>query len=400
MNNGLKFYCSLLLLVILNIEAACSKSDDGSALVPGALPVLTAQDLSVPRGITDSFMRFYVSLSKSSSMNVSAKYRVVDGTATAPKDFVATSGTVTFSAGQTSTYFDVIIKGDSLRQANTEFTINFTDSKNCTLSNSSVKGTIINTDGTSLATDNAGYTTPLTYTGYTLTWSDEFSTPTVDKSAWNFESGGNGWGNNELENYTGRLQNVFQSNGNLIIEARNEAYNGNNYTSARLTTQNKKAFKFGRIDIRAKLPVTQGMWPALWMLGSNISTLGWPTCGEIDIMELVGSDPKKVLGTAHYTNAGGVHDSKGGSQNLASGDFSQKFHVFSIIWKQDAIEWLIDDQPFYTMTEAMAGTSNYPFNNDFFLLLNVAVGGNWPGPPNGTTNFPQRMFVDYVRVFQ
>jgi beta-glucanase (GH16 family) len=167
-----------------------------------------------------------------------------------------------------------------------------------------------------------------------------------------------------------------------------------------MTTQNKKQFKFGRIDIRAKLPVGKGIWPALWMLGANISTVGWPSCGEIDIMELVGTFPSRVTGTMHWKGVGGDRQLKGANYNLSSGNFSQQFHVFSIVWSTNSIKWYVDDQLFLSNSISDVGAANYPFNADQFLLFNVAVGGDWPGSPDGTTTFPQRMFVDYVRVFQ
>jgi beta-glucanase (GH16 family) len=274
--------------------------------------------------------------------------------------------------------------------------------KFCTINTLSAKGIIATEDGTFLTTDNKGYINPLTYSGYTLVWSDEFSGNSLDLSFWNQETGtgGGGWGNNELETYTNSLNNTFVSNGNLIIEARNEKINTSNYTSGRMTTQNKKSFKFGRIDIRAKLPVGKGIWPALWMLGTNIPSAGWPACGEIDIMELIGKTPSTVYGTLHWSNTDGSHNSKGANYALSTGDFSQQFHVYSIIWKQNNIQWYIDDQKYLEVSTADFGTANYPFNADQFFIFNVAVGGNWPGSPDPSTEFPQRMFVDYVRVFQ
>ncbi len=296
------------------------------------------------------------------------------------------------------------LKGEptNLRQANLQFTVQLSNPKLCTITTATPKGIILTEDGTYLPTDNTGYTTPLTYPGYTLAWSDEFSGTNLDQSVWNQEigNGSGGWGNNELEYYTNSLKNTFLSNGNLIIEARKESMLGLNYSSGRMTTQNKKVLKFGRIDIRAKLPVAKGMWPALWMLGSNITTAGWPACGEMDIMELVGTYPGRISGTMHWKNAGGNHASKGADFNLSSGDYSQQFHVFSMVWVQDLIKCYVDDQLYLTVTLADVGAANYPFNADQFFIFNVAVGGNWPGSPDGTTAFPQRMFVDYVRVFQ
>ena len=385
---------------------SCGKSDDSGTDTPDpvTLPEVTMLDMSQPQTTANATMQFYANISKTSADPVSFDYLLTDGTATALKDFVASSGTITIPAGKTQAIIDVQLKGDptNLRQSNLQFAVKLTNPKNCTIKTQSATGTIITEDGTYLPIDNTGYSTPLTYSGYNLAWSDEFSASALNASDWNQEigNGSGGWGNNELEYYTSNLKNSFLSDGKLIIEARKENAGGFNYTSARLTTQTKKSFKFGRIDIRAKLPVDKGIWPALWMLGNTISSAGWPACGEIDIMELIGTYPSRVTGTAHWKNASGAHASKGADYNLPSGNFSQQFHVFSLIWKKDQMQWLIDDQLYCTVNATDVGATNYPFNAEQFFIFNVAVGGNWPGSPDSSTAFPQRMFVDYVRIFQ
>lgn len=245
------------------------------------------------------------------------------------------------------------------------------------------------------APNNAGYSTPNQYTGYTLIWSDEFSGGAIDENNWSFEIGNNnGWGNNELENYTNSANNAFVSDGNLIIEARAEAIGGYNFSSARMITKGKKSFKYGRIDIRAKLPQGKGIWPALWMLGNNIDAIGWPTCGEIDMMELLGHEPNKIYGTLHW---GPTHQSYGTNKILSSGTFADSFHVYTMKWSQSSIELLLDDVSYFLM-DTTNGT--FPFNQNFFFIFNIAVGGDWPGSPDSSTSLPQRMVVDYVRVFQ
>lgn len=235
--------------------------------------------------------------------------------------------------------------------------------------------------------------------GYRLIWSDEFNGATIDPSNWGFDIGGSGWGNNELQYYTNRPENAFLSNGNLVIEARKESYEGRNYTSARLLTKGKRDFLFGRIDIRAKLPKGQGIWPALWSLGKNIDQVGWPACGEMDILELLGHEPNKMYSTVHWAPPGGGATNLPANYVLPSGDFTQDFHLFSMVWERDIIKFYVDDILITTVTRANI-TGNYPFNDPFFLIFNVAVGGFWPGNPDATTTFPQRMYVDYVRVFQ
>ena len=192
----------------------------------------------------------------------------------------------------------------------------------------------------------------------------------------------------------------------LVIRAQEEEYGGNPYTSSRLKTQGKQNFLYGRIDIRARLPEGQGMWPALWMLGSNFSEVSWPKSGEIDIMEMVGGSNREytVHGTAHWNNGGINADYSpayyGGSKTKTDGKtLADQFHVFSIVWTRDSIIWYLDDVQYHIM--ALNNSADLaPFRKEFFFIFNIAVGGNWPGYPDSTTVFPQRMVVDYVRVFQ
>ncbi|MEN9698937.1 MAG: hypothetical protein RLZZ301_135 [Bacteroidota bacterium] len=245
----------------------------------------------------------------------------------------------------------------------------------------------------------AGYMTPLSYPNYTLVWHDEFN-GTALSSDWSHDTGtgAGGWGNNELQYY--RPENTKVSDGLLQITAKSEVFNSQNYTSSRIKTQGIKSWKYGRIDVRAALPGGQGLWPAIWMLGDNISSQGWPACGEIDIMELIGgagANDRTVYGTAHWDNAG-THAQFGGNKALPSGTFGDEFHVFSIVWDANSIHWLCDDVQFHVLDTSPAELAE--FREKFFVILNVAVGGNWPGSPDANTFFPQTMFVDYVRVFQ
>lgn len=232
-----------------------------------------------------------------------------------------------------------------------------------------------------------------------LVWSDEFDGTTLNTTNWTKETGGDGWGNNELEYYTNRDVNAFVSDGVLTIKALKESYGGKNYTSARLITKGKRFFKYGKIEARLKLPYGQGIWPAFWTLGQSISTVGWPACGEIDIMEMIGGGANRdnrVYGTAHWDNNG--HQSYGLNYTLPSGNFSDDYHIFSIIWDANKIEWYCDNNKYCTVSL----TPSYidELKADQFIILNLAVGGNWPGNPNSTTVFPQTMLVDYVRVYK
>jgi hypothetical protein len=387
----------LRLFVITAVVFGCGKKDSDIAV-----PTITATitDVSQDRALNSSVFHFSVSLSKPAASTVTLHYTTVAGTALENKDFIPVSGTITLAVSEQQKSIDVTITGDSLRKADQVFNVQLDNPQNCTIERNKAIGTIINKNGLYFPVDNTGYTTPLSYPGYTLAWADEFSTGTVNPNSWTFETGNNnGWGNNELQNYTDRSQNVFVSQGNLILEARAESYNGSNYTSTRMITKNKKLVKFGRIDIRAKMPFGKGLWPALWMLGNNIDQVGWPACGEIDIVELLGHEPNKIYGTMHYGSSTASHASFGTTYSLSTGSFDQQFHVYSLIWVQNSIKVLVDDTQ-YVNFNATNGSGNYPFNNDFFFIFNIAVGGNFPGAPDNTTSFPQRMIVDYVRVFQ
>jgi beta-glucanase (GH16 family) len=244
-----------------------------------------------------------------------------------------------------------------------------------------------------------GYTTPETYAGYKLVWKDDFDGNSLS-SDWKHETGTgtNGWGNNELQYY--RPENTSVENGMLIITAKKENFSGQQYTSSRIVTQGKRSFQYGRIDIRAVMPEGQGLWSALWMLGDNITTVSWPRCGEIDIMEMIGGQPtndRTTHGTAHW-DSNGTHASYGKSLMSAGGKLSEQFNVYSIVWDEKSIRWYLNDQQ-YNIIDTSPSDLN-EFREKFFLIFNVAVGGNWPGAPDGTSKFPQRMAVDYIRVFQ
>jgi len=244
-----------------------------------------------------------------------------------------------------------------------------------------------------------GYRTPESYPGMNLDWRDEFNASQLSNDwVFNIGNGTDGWGNNELQYY--RRENVSLDGQYLAITAKKENYNGSSYTSSRIKTEGRRSFKYGRIDIRAKTPKGQGIWPALWMLGANFQTVSWPYCGEIDIMELVGGGAGKdntVHGTLHFDNQGD-YASFTKDYSLSSGIFADRFHVFSLVWDESSITWLVDDKEFHK--QDITHPSMSEFHEEFFLIFNVAVGGRWPGSPDASTAFPQRMLVDYVRVFQ
>lgn len=233
-------------------------------------------------------------------------------------------------------------------------------------------------------------------TNWNLVWSDEFNGSSLNTANWTAEigTGSGGWGNNELQYYTSRPQNLQVTGGNLVITAQKESYGGMNYTSARIKTQGLKSFTFGKIEARIKLPSGQGLWPAFWMLGSNITSVGWPASGEIDIMERVNNN-SFVNGTVHW-DANGHAEYGRTSGNL---DFSQ-YHTYSVEWDSNYIRWFVDGIQYNEFYIGNGTGNTEEFQKPFFLLLNLAVGGNWPGSPNASTPFPAQMLVDYVRVYQ
>jgi beta-glucanase (GH16 family) len=224
---------------------------------------------------------------------------------------------------------------------------------------------------------------------------------------WRFDigTGSNGWGNNELEYY--REENTSVENGLLVIEARKETFGGRAYTSSRIKTEDNFAFTYGRVDVRAVVAEGKGLWSAVWMLGQSFADISWPYSGEIDIVDTIGGPGNEDTAVHNvYWNGGGLSASynpvsAGTNHQLSSGQtYSDSFHVFSIEWSADEIVWYVDDVQTHSVSIADGSDRAEAFRNDFFLILNVAVGGNWPGAPVSSTQFPRGMLVDYVRVFQ
>lgn len=245
------------------------------------------------------------------------------------------------------------------------------------------------------------------FEGYTLVWSEEFDGASINPLNWVHELGDGtaygipaGWGNNELQLYTDATENSYieeDADGvsALVIAATEES--PGNYRSAKLTTQGLQSFRYGKIDARIKLPTAQGMWPAFWMLGDNFQTIGWPGCGEIDILELVGSEPNVVHGNIHYVDADQNYSNDEGSPKMINETFDQNYHNFGIDWTPTEITFSLDGTVFKTTSIDADGMKE--FQRSFYMILNVAVGGNWPGSPDATTTFPQKMYVDYIRYY-
>jgi beta-glucanase (GH16 family) len=251
--------------------------------------------------------------------------------------------------------------------------------------------------------------TPAADSSWRLLWADEFDGATgtgVDPARWKHDVGGGGWGNNELETYTSGPANAAHNGGALVITARRETLTGTDgitrdYTSARILTAGRFTITYGKIEARLKLPAGKGLWPAFWMLGNDIGSVGWPTCGEIDIMENVGHEPGTTHGSLHGPGYSGATPMTATYPLPSGARLADDFHVFSVEWEPAAIRWYVDGVVYQTRTPSSlpAGT-RWVFDHPFFIILNVAVGGNWPGTPDASTVFPQMMTIDYVRVYQ
>jgi beta-glucanase (GH16 family) len=362
-----------LLLTIYMVIISCKKDD------PGEFPEIKidVNGFSVPEDASGSVAVISISLSNTFGEAVNIDYVTEDSTAISGENFEPASGKLTFASGTKSSSFNVIILHDTASKEDLYFKVRFDNPVNAVLNNQVLIVKIVNADFANLV------------------WSDEFDADVLTEAWWNYEQGNNnGWGNNELEVYTNLNENVHLDSGYLHITALKPA--PSSYTSGRITTLGKKVFIHGRIDIRAKMPIGQGIWPALWMLGSNITTVSWPKCGEIDIMEYLGHQPSMVYGTVHWDENG--HKYEGGNNTLLSGTFHDGFHIFTLIWTSNRLKWLVDGQQFYE--KERTDIPFFPFDLPQFLIFNVAVGGNWPGVPDETTTFPQHMIVDYVRVYQ
>jgi len=228
---------------------------------------------------------------------------------------------------------------------------------------------------------------------WVMVWSDEFESTTLDNSKWNFDIGGNGWGNNEAQYYTNSPTNLSITGGEVTITAREEQFGTNAYTSSKIISKGLFDVKFGKIEARIKCPMGKGIWPAFWMLGTNIDQVSWPACGEIDVMEHINNDTK-INGTAHWDNVGHVY--MGGISTL---DAAQ-YHIYAAEWTSTNIKWFADGNLYYQLNINNGINGTNEFQLPFYLILNLAVGGDWPGYPDATTVFPAEMKIDYVRVYK
>ena len=328
----------------------------------------------------------------------SCKKEGSSSTGTAPTNLevnatVSTDGTgnVSFTATATNAVTYDFEFGDAVVTTGT----NGTTSHRYTLSGTNtftVKVTAKSSSGLSIS-KSISVSVTVTVTAPILVWSDEFNTDGLpDATKWGYDLGAGGWGNNEQEYYTSRADNAVVINGSLKITAKKETYSGSNYTSARLLSKDKYSFKYGKVEIRAKLPAGGGTWPALWMLGDDIGTTGWPGCGEVDIMEHLGNDLNRIYGTLHYPGRSGGN-ADGGNRVITNA--TTEFHIYSVEWTASTINISVDDQ----LIHSVANSTAIPFNHNFFFILNVAMGGNFGGAIDPLFS-SSSMEVDYIRVYQ
>ena len=251
----------------------------------------------------------------------------------------------------------------------------------------------------------SGYTSPGSYTDYNLVWSDDF-TDTLDTNKWSFHTGSGcpnlcGWGNNELQYYTDK--NHFFVDGNLVIEAKKENISGSDYSSTRIHTDNKFEIKYGRIDIRASMPSATGSWVAFWLINKEYSVTNpadkWPSGGEIDIMEYLGESQNKVFGTTHFGRDLSKHQYNSTYYTATAENFDKVYYVFSIVWEENKITWFINNQEYKTFTSCDTNGEPYPFNDEFYLIMNLSVGGNLPVTPV-VSQYPTYLIIDYIKVFK
>ena len=378
-------------LIALMVTGLAACEGGGSNNTPEEiLSKLSIDDVTLFEGTGDNTpFEFTLSLDKTFSKPVSVSYSTADGTAKGGEDFTAvTAQTVTFQPGERIKKITISVIGDTKRESAETFTVNLSNISNGVIAKATGTGTIRDDD------EGAAFTN--------LVWSDEFNyTGLPDNTKWGYDVGGHGWGNNELQYYTKeRSENARVEGGNLIIEARRENMENREYTSARLVSKNKGDWKYGRVEVKAKLPQGRGIWPAIWMLPTEWKYGDWPRSGEIDIMEFVGYEPDRVHGTVHTQSFNHSIGTQKGS-SLQFTDLASASHVYAIEWHADKIDFFVDNQRYFTFTNTNRGSADWPFDQTFHLILNVAVGGNWGGAQGVDPSvYPQRFVIDYVRVYQ
>lgn len=390
----IKIYLTLFVLMVFVCACGSSNEIEQDTI---SISIQDAERLEGNEGILN--LDYTITLTETHNEDIVLNYKTDDASAFQKMDYNKAEGQITIPAGSTQGTITLEIISDLIKEGNEFFRLQFEPGPGVQLSSSSAIIRIKN-DDENLPYEAEDYTTPKSYDGWTSVWADEFVGSEINKAFWTHEigNGDNGWGNNEMEYYTDASENSRIRNGHLVIEARDDSWDGHKYTSARMITKDKKSFASGRTDIRAKLPYGQGIWPALWMLGNSIDQRGWPACGEIDIMELIGNLPSTSHATVHFGSSN--YKYVGDSYKISGENFNDRFHVFSVVRELNQMWFYVDDILIFDFSSKDTQGQPYPFNEQFFFIFNVAIGGNWPGSPDESTVFPQKMEVDYIRVFE
>jgi beta-glucanase (GH16 family) len=398
-SNQIFFFCIML-------SIGCKKNSSVNETPQDAAPSVSISNMSNAEGNTGTTLfSFSVKLSKAATNAVTVSYSVAAGLAKEMLDFnVPSSTSISFAVGETEKTITINVVGDDIKEADEDFVVTLANATGAKITSGTATGTITN-DDTKVPFTNTGFSTPTSYPGMNLVWSDEFTGTVLNTTTnWSYDIGTGcpslcGWGNNELQYYTNSIDNVFLQDGSLIIESKKQSISGKDYTSARIKTDGKQFFKFGRIDIRAISPAGRGIWPALFMMPQNNVYGTWPNSGEIDLMEVKGDDMKTAYQTVHF-GPGPPSTFISKTYTLSNQNFNDSFHVYSMDWKMDTMRLMIDNIEVNKVVRSNLGASIYPFNEKFFFILCTAVGGNFPGAPDATSTYPQWLIVDYVRVFQ
>ncbi len=383
--------CTLLLLGIFCILASCSKNDNGN-LTP-TVKLLPRNDYEGTG--ENKMLDVTVTLSPAADVPVTITYSTVDSTAVGNKDFIPiTDATLVFQPGETSKTIQVEIISDSVIEFTEAFKIQINSVQNAEGSGLSLPITIYDDDSLDITQVADGFISPDSYRNMYLFYDDEFNDSSVNINKWSYDVGEGIWAD-QWQEYTSNPDNIRESGGLLKITARN---NSGHYTSGRINSASTHPFKYGLVEIRAKFPKGTGLWPSVWLLGSSYNGTNWPLCGEMDIATLKGQVPGQMIGSAFYDITDPVR--KDGFYTLPGyGEtFADEFHVFSILWQQDKIDWYVDNKKYLELNKSELG-SGWPFNDYFGLYISFAVGGSFVGPPNDSTVFPQTFELDYVRGF-
>lgn len=335
------------------------------------------------------------SLSPPSKLPVTVTFSTVDSTAKAGKDFIPiTDGKIVFNPGETIKSADVELISDTITEYTEQFKLQITKVENALGTGQSLTITISDDDFPKITLASDGYISSRSIPGLNLIFDDEFNDTSLNIYSWNYNLGATQW-RQQLQSYTFSDQNIFLSQGKLNLTAR---INGHDYSSAGINTLNLFRIKYGLIQVRAKMPEGTGLWPSIWLLGTTFDGSNWPLCGEIDIATLRGQAPGQILGSVIYFLASSQSRERNYTLPNFQDTFSKQFHVFSILWQEDQIDWYVDNHKYMGLNQAEIG-NGWPFNQSFWFNISLAVGGSLVGPPDMTTRFPQTMQIDYVRYY-